>query len=370
MKIAFVIGTLSGIGGAEKVLLHKVEALKKKGYEVSILVDNISQGLAYEFNNKIKIHKVPYEKYNKNILFPKQYIKKAYNDILDKLMPDLIIVVQRCNIEFILKSIKYPIIREFHSSKKGVYKDLESYSKIGRVVKKIEIDKIFRNFKYYDRLILLTESDKKNGHYNTKTQVIPNFIPDFIPDFNSINNEYRTVISVGSMRASGKRFELQIEMWKTISKKFPNWKLNIYGDGIEREKLQRIINSYNLNTSVFLKGNTLDINEKYKESDFFIFTSRFEGFPMVLIEAMSNGLPCISFDINEGPNEIITNNQDGFLVEDNNIELFIEKIEYLILNVDARNEMKINAIKKALKYQESKIIPIWEDFYKEILNEK
>lgn len=130
----------------------------------------------------------------------------------------------------------------------------------------------------------------------------------------------------------------------------------------EREKkFRKKIKKYGLEDKIFLKGIEENIGSKYLESSIYIMTSRFEGMPMVLLEAQSYGLPIVSFDCPCGPKDIITNGKDGYIINFGNIEEMVNKILKLMENYDLRKNFSKNAIKNVDKYSKDKIIKKWEN---------
>lgn len=179
----------------------------------------------------------------------------------------------------------------------------------------------------YDHIVLLTQRDQTYGNYKAKTTVIQNMLDitrdDFSINKNKIN--YKRVISVGSMHDRRKGFHTQINLWSKIIENHPDWVLDIYGDGVERKNLQKQIDNLNLNNNVILHGNTNEIMSKYKESSFFLMTSIAEGLPMVLIEAMSCGLPCVSFDCPDGLAKLLIKTKMVLLLKIEVLKIYIIK---------------------------------------------
>ena len=130
--------------------------------------------------------------------------------------------------------------------------------------------------------------------------------------------------------APQKGFDKLINAWSIVVQNHPDWKLYIYGDGELRDELQQLINRLQLQNSCFLEHTTSDIAAKYAESSIFVLSSVYEGFGMVITEAMSCGLPVVSFACPCGPKDIIQNDINGLLVEPDNIDQLAEKISILI----------------------------------------
>ena len=147
--------------------------------------------------------------------------------------------------------------------------------------------------------------------------------------------------------------------WSHVVKKHKDWKLCIIGDGEEKQNLITLINTLQINDSVEIKPPTQNIELEYINSSIYIMTSRYEGMPMVLIEAMACGLPVVSFACQSGPSDIISNGIDGYLVENRNEEQLIQKLEELITNNHLRKEMGKNAIKKSMNFDQRYIMEKW-----------
>ena len=379
MKIVYCVGSLISKGGMEKVLANKVNYfVDKVGYEVHIITqEQKGLPLCYEFDKRVILHDIEISKLNKKVIKGFTFIKnifalrKIYNTLFDKIQPDIIIVCERGYNDFVIpftdKNI--PKIREFHFAKEAVEVHASLMNTKDRFRHLLVYKFIFRMFNKYDYLVLLTNRDKRNGGYRTKTEVIANMNESSLP-IEIAPLENKNVITVGSMHDDRKRFDIQIKLWKEVVKKHPSWKLNIYGGGVGKEKLQNLIDQLNLNKNVILHGSSNTMSKHYLDSSIFLFTSTAEGLPMVLIEALSYGIPCVSFDCPTGPSDIITNEVDGYVLEDGNIKLMKEKLFKLIEDNELRKTMGINARKNAERYTTDHIGKQWTSLFKEIKNDK
>lgn len=381
MKLLYCIGSLAQTGGTEKVLANKANYFSKKlGWDIHMLInDQKGEAYAYTYNEDIKMHDMKISSYLKKPIIPYLSYKllqakasKLFEDKIKSINPDVIIVTQHGIEDFIIPKLKLdiPTVREFHFSKKAIWKTAELIpGKLNRQLFVLKKKRILKKMNGYDHIILLTKSDQNYGNYGTKTKVIPNMLDTSIEDLKlntGTTQSKKRVISVGSMHDMRKGFDVQINLWKKIAAKHPDWILDIYGDGKEREKLQNRIDQANLTEKVILHGNTNEIMSKYKASSFFLMTSIAEGLPMVIIEAMSCGLPCVAFDCPEGPKDIISNSHDGFVIAHRNTDVLFDKVDELITKPELLELFSKNAAEKSKAYSIENISKIWIDFFNTI----
>ena len=186
----------------------------------------------------------------------------------------------------------------------------------------------------------------------------------FLPEQQS-DNTPKQVIAVGRY-VPQKGFDRLISAWSIVNKKHPDWILRIYGDGM-REQLQNQIYELGISPSCILEHSTPDIVDKYCKSSIFVLSSRYEGFGMVIIEAMACGVPPVSFTCPCGPRDIISDGINGLLVENGNIEGLAEKICYLIENENVRREMGRQARMDIERFRIEPIAEQWKTLFESII---
>lgn len=377
MRLLYSIGSVAQKGGTEKVFANKANYfVDKLGYEVHLLVNEDDGNVAYHYSDKITIHNMNITKYLDKKIIPywsyNRLIKKLYKPYTEKIKeinPDVIIVLQHSTDDFIIPVLKLgiPTVREFHFSKKAVFELIEEMpDSLAKLRKYAQKKRLFRFIEKYDNVVLLTNSDKEFSNYSNKSIVIPNVLELESITPRDFTTNYKRVISVGSMHDNRKGFDKQIEIWKKINEKYPEWKLDIYGDGVIRNDLQKLIDKNKLQEVISLKGTTDNVYEEFWKSSFFIFTSKAEGFGMVLIEAMSCGLPCLAYDCPDGPADIINDNENGFLIKMDDEEKMIEKISYLIENNEEVKRLGKEAQQSTTLFLPDVIIPKWIKFFTSI----
>jgi amylovoran biosynthesis glycosyltransferase AmsD len=216
-------------------------------------------------------------------------------------------------------------------------------------------------FYRYMTVIVLTEKDRLAFEKLFKPLsciCIPNASP-FEIDSTHYSPDHKTILAVGRFTAQ-KGFDLLVNSFSMISKKFPDWKLKIVGDDFgDKAVLERMIAEKQIK-NIELLPSTKHIEKMYQSASFFVLSSRFEGLPMVLIEAMSFGLPLIAFDCPTGPAEIV-NESNGFLVENGNIAELAQKMETLMNDRKLLLQKSKGALENAPAFSKVKIDKLWQN---------
>lgn len=374
MKITYIYTALVTRGGADRVITNKANWLAEHGYDVMIVTDTqLGREPIYPLSNKVVLYDLAIDfslEYGHSLpvrawwyfKLMRQYRKKL-TEVLMKRQSDVVITTLGRDLDFLTKikdgSVKIgeshiarQFSRNFHlmEQKGGLHKMIAQ-----RWRKKQEKD-----VSKLDALVLLTREDANSWKGVTKTFVIPNPTPFYPEEFSTC--ESHKAICVGRLNEQ-KGYEYLIDAWTIVSKRHPDWILNAYGSGEIKEQLQMRIDEKGVSNSLILNEPTSDIIDKYLESSIYIMSSRFEGFPMVLLEAMSCGLPCVSFDCPNGAKDIIEEGRNGYLVEYLNVEKLADSICKLIEDEALRIKLGANAKEDIQKYLPNNIMKLWENLF-------
>lgn len=375
MKIIYCIAGTCHSGGMERVLANKANYLVEKGHEIVIITtDQHGRVPFFSLNNKIRCFDlgINYEDnngksfFNKLIHYPfKQYLhKKRLKSVLLRERADITVCMFNNDASFItdindgsakLLEIHFSKFKRLQYNRKGIWRlaDLWRSMRDERVVRK------------FDKFIVLTEEDKKLWGEIKNIEVIPNAITVIPKETSTLENQ--RVLAVGRFTFQ-KGFDRLVEAWRIISNQFPDWKLDIVGDGEEYDKLVALIKQYRLDNSVSLIQAQKDLSSKYLGASIYAMTSHYEGLPMVLLEAQSYGLPIVSFDCKCGPKDIIEDGENGFLVDDGNVLEFAKRIGELMENASLRKEMGNKAYKSSIRFNEDIIMNQWIQIFKSLVN--
>lgn len=381
MKLLYVIKSVAQLGGLDRVWVEKMNHLAEHcshevflltyeqgahpiSYPLSPLVVHRDIGVRFLTLYKRPMHKRIYTYMGMRATFRKRLRKQV-----KEIAPDVVICL----------TDSFPLLNIIMDVTKGYHRIIEShvakndflkaprfgYSKMLHTLFIWFDNYIIRQIRKCDRFIVLTKNDYDEWKdMVTQIEIIPNPI-SHIPAKQSSLKEKR-IISVGRLTYQ-KGFDMLISVWGIVGKKYPDWTLTIYGNGDDLNYLNDLIAAKGVN-NIFIHAAVPDIYDKYLESSIYVMSSRYEGFGLVLIEAMSCGIPCVSFDCPHGPGEIIIHNENGILTENGNVEKMAENISYLIEHEDERIRMGIKAKESIRRYQKDDIMKLWVDLFEKLKN--
>lgn len=382
MKIVYVFDSIARVGGTERILAEKMNYLADVfGYEV-YLITSIQGNHLFSFPISSKVRHIDLE-----VLFHHQYkykyplrlwkkwrldrlLKVKLNEEIEKINPDIIIGTSYfkgdviCNLNH--KATK---IIESHNARS--YTGISDGYGRDKIAKWFYLNSLKKGQKKIeekcDVLIALTKGDAQEWKSAKDVRVISNMTQPVL-NFSS-NKKQKHAISVGRFEFQ-KGYDRLIDSWHIVSQKHPNWMLDIYGCGSLKDKMKEQIERLKIEQILIIHEPTLNIFEKYQESEFYVMSSRYEGWGLVLVEAMACGIPCIAFDCPYGPSDIIEHEKNGLLVENDDIQGLADAICWMIEHEEERKQMGIAAKETSKKYAPEMIMKQWDELFKELVKQK
>ena len=380
MKIVYVVGGLLSPNGMSQVLSQKINYLAENtDYELyMILTEKAGEKWYYEISSKVKyinfdlnfdeLDSMPILKKIWHYRKKQKKYKILFTNYLMKIKPDITVSTCRREINFI-NNIKdgSKKIGEIHFNKVSYRQFNKKYLPkiINRLISKLWMNIFIRKIKKLDKFVVLSEEDKVKWTGIKNITVINNPLKYIPKKYSDCKN--KKVIAVGRYTWQ-KGFDMLIEAWKDVEIKHNDWEMHIYGSG-DNNLYQSIAVKNNLK-KLYCHNSVKNIFDKYAESSFFVLSSRYEGFALVLAEAMSSGLSIISFDCPCGPKEIIQNGINGILIKQKDTHDLANKICFLIENENIRIQMGKKAIENTKRFNVDIIMQKWIDLFNEVLTNK
>lgn len=350
IKICFFSGDIAKSGGTERVSTIIANELYKRGYNICFLSYINGNESHYELNKNIKLFTLLEKNYS-NFIVRKvmpyikliKFIKKEKINIMIDI--DIILSLYTIPVKLFCK-FKNISWEHFNFNDKRV-KNRKRARKLASL--------------YSDIIITLNKHDVQNYKRNLKDIKNINYIynPSIVQKKEITKLENKIVTAVGRLNLQ-KGFDILLHVWKIIEEKRQDWKLQIIGDGEEKENLLEQIKELNLK-NVEMLGFQNNIEDFYINSSIYVLTSRFEGFPMVLLEAQKKGLPIVSFDCDTGPSEIVVHNRNGYLIENGNIEECANKLLKLMNDKEVLKYFSKNAVEDSKRFDLKQIVDKWEN---------
>ena len=371
VRLLYIFRSLAVWGGIERVLVDKMNYLASVyGYEVYMLTT--CQGLhsiPYQINSLIHVEDL-------GIQFHRQYQYRGLRKIWDgwkrtklfekklleqikKIRPDVIICTTADPVFSVVK-VKgdIPLVVESHSI---CIRTLGEKGFRQRHVARL----LLKGLKKATCLVSLSEGDAKEWRkLGVSVQVIPNIVHLNDRALSTLNQKH--VIFVGRFDYQ-KRPMTMLKIWEELFPRHQDWHLDIYGEGVQKQVLLDAIGSQNMN--IHLHEPTCQIFDAYRKSSILVVTSLYEPFGLVIPEAMSCGLPVVSFDSPYGPSSIITDGKDGYIAKDDDVELFIKRLEQLMDDTSLRLKMGTCAVESSKRFSAKQIMPKWKDLFESLSSE-
>lgn len=344
-SVIFIISSLSGKGGMERVATLLASMLANEGNKITIITrDEAEDKCWFEIDSKVDIVKVQGK------------------------LPTFLKAVQRY-----VREEKVDHIVSHNMGKMTLALSILAYKKYGAKFVSFEHVANVTSPKYVqllkrllylkvDKVVVLSKNDEKNyARFHQAVFRVNNPNPYSLKSSLRYKEDSKQIISIGRLTHQ-KGFDLLLKAWSKIENQYPDWTYEVYGDGEELERLERLKEELGVKR-LFFKGFSNKLNEVYSQASFFVLSSRFEGFGMVLIEAHTFGLPTVSFNCPYGPSDIITDDYNGKLVADGDVLALAEAIANLIENPTKRVSMSKNATESVKTYSKENVINNWNTVF-------
>ena len=370
MRILYVFRSLAVWGGIERVLVEKMNYLSSVyGYEVYMITsDQGNHPIPYHLEDKVHIEDLNirfHQQYQYNIVKRKWIAKKLkriyeqrLSERIQQIQPDIIVCTTADNIDSLGKlKGSIPLVVESHSI----------------CLRTIEDGRFWLQRKWYKHyylkalskaevIVSLTEGDATEWRkVHSHVVVIPNIV--HLNEGSVSTHENKRVIWVGRLDYQKRPLEM-VRIWEKIQPLYPDWRLDMYGEGEQQHELEDKVRSLGMNIAIHQPME--HIFDCYQESSILVSTSLFEPFGLVIPEAISCGLPVVVFDCPYGPADIITDGVDGFLILNRDIGAFVNKVCLLIENEDLRKQMGQNGALSSQRYRADIIMPKWIELFKQL----
>ena len=372
MRILYVTDALAVWGGIERVMSDKLNYLVLHyGYEIYIVTaDQGNHPIPFPLDNKIIIRDLQirfHQQYQyhgmKRVIKCKELddlYRKRLSSYITEIKPDVISCIREGYVPVVL-DVKgnIPAIFESHAMYRDVEYDGPTY--VHRFMTHLQR----RKFKKLDRIITLTHGDAEDlKRVCNNVCVIPNVV--------HLNKSGRFSQCKNKRAIFAGRFDMQkdfgslVEVWKLVQQRYPDWVLDVYGNGELKSHFEKVVLEKKLN--IHIHPAVSDIFDKYMDSSMLLMTSLYEPFGLVLAEAMSCGLPVVAFDCPYGPADIIHDSVDGFLVEKGNIRAYADRVCQLMEDELLRHDMGRAAIVSSHRYKSEHIMPMWVRLFDELVS--
>ncbi|MDE6272306.1 MAG: glycosyltransferase family 4 protein [Muribaculaceae bacterium] len=364
MKITYIIESLDNSGGMERVITQKANWIEKNtDHQITIITFCQEPTKPDFFQLDSNIHRVRWELENKKL---RKHLHPQLNQWLSENPQDICISTYGREFDVLpkLNDTSNKIV-EFHFCYdiNTKWAEKSKHPLIAKLIGFARTRKMVHIANKYDKIVVLTKRDLKKWR-SSKVEFIPN--PITISPFSSSDCSSKRVIALGRMDRQ-KGFDYLIECWKIIEKKHPDWHLDIFGSG-DSKPYQSLIENNHLKT-IRIYPATKDVSKELINSSIYVLSSRYEGFSLTICEAMSCGLPIVTFDCPNGPAELVKDGENGFVIDKvGDIRLMAEKISQLITNETQRKKFGKKSLELSQTYRIENIMNLWENLFNSLIS--
>ena len=348
-KIAILIFDITKKAGTERAVCNLAGILSEsKKYSVSIIsVYSISGEAAYDIKEGVNIYHLGLSCATNMVAKLSMYksLIAALKKISDQKKIDIVIGTKfglNVMLFFLRKKIKTIVCEHFN------YMSLKIHL---RAIRKLL-------YPFLNSVVVLTRSDAKHYQFHKNVKIIQNSLSFFPEKQSELTN--KRILAIGRLTPQ-KGFDLLIKAIFIIRNQCDDWEVKIIGSGEDEGELRSQIEYLQLGNIVKICPPTNAIIQEYLDASIFVLSSRYEGLPMVMIEAKTSGLPIVSFDCPEGPADVVHHNEDGLLVENGNVEELSKALLELMHNKEKRIQFGKKALENITQYEPKNVFTLWDN---------
>ena len=383
MKILFVIKSFAMKAGGERLMSDKMNYMADQGHEIILVTyEQGNHPMAFHLNSSIKhidlnTRFFSLKRYSLpvraiEVLKMKRLFRMRLQKVVDEVKPEIIhTTTYAIHLVDIILGLKTNAKKTIESQVcyESILKEVDFKGRfllqdIARLYDHITL----RRLKGFDAFFALTKGDAAQWkRYVDNIFCIPNPLTSYPKKIENHNVTHNRIICAGRLNPQ-KGFDLLIDSFALVADKCPEWNIDIFGSGDEESFLREKLREKKLEKRILIHPATDNIYMEFQRSDFFVFSSRFEGWGLVLVEAMACGIPPVSFRCKYGPEDIISDGDDGLLAKDGDIQDLSEKILWMINHPEQRQEMGKKARVSALRFNKDIVVQRWLEIFQSILS--
>ena len=371
MKLLYFTIQINMVGGLARIVIDKINWLVAHGYEVTLCnIETFDVKPAYPIDSRVGLIRGDIQTQPGGILTRAKGVMGAVSrtkEVIWQVKPDIIINAHCPLVTWILPFVcrDIPKIVEIHQSRQGLevfnHQFMSPFARLGHrhAIKWI--------YSRYNRFVVLTNGDKEAWQCRN-CQVIPNFhnfqVLEGLPE----QAEHKQIILLARLMPQ-KRIDLMIDIWAKLAKEYPEWKVKVLGEGILRPQLETKIRMLGLQDSFLLPGEVKDVTSELQASGILCLTSEYEGFGIVLIEAMAKGIPVIAFEY-VGVHDIINDGVDGFIIPFGDVDGYAEKLKQLMTDKELYKRLATETLISVHKFDKEKVMKKWDALFNDSLRSR
>ena len=364
MKLLYFTIQINMQGGLARIVIDKINWLVDHGYEVTLCnIEALDVVPYYETDARVKLLRGDMQTTPGGILTRLKgtlATLRRLKEIIRQEQPDVIVNAHTPLITWVLPFTcrRIPKVMECHQSRQGLEVFNQwAMSKTARTLHRHAIRWIYGR---YDRYVVLTHGDQDSWRLKNCI-VIPNF-SNYKPETEHPNPLSARQVIVLARLMPQKRIDLMIRIWAKVAREFPDWQLTVLGEGMQMEELKALAVAEGVSESFRMPGAVRDVTSYLEQSSILCLTSEYEGFGIVLIEAMLKGLPVVAFEY-VGVRDIIEDGVDGYVVPFGDVDAYAARLRQLMASAEVRRRLRDNALVSVRKFDKEAVMQRWVELF-------